>query len=380
MHKKLEGERPSFPIEAASAMYERAAAYQIRGEQFAAYVNDGLTQAEHVRAVAALTQEIVRSTYEAFPLKSSSLGGYVQRDRATLGARIVEAMHLISPVLAQYPVHRFSLYFELFENHARSMELLDVPSLDLVVGGKENIWTERLNRFAINLRHEALTPQFKARLKNFARGPNDAYVQIMAYVEAHAAKNKSLTLTRMDLGYLPARLQRSSIQGSSIGHAQLTEHRQKFMKLASEAFSGALLGHIWKLDFSLEKGFQWHMVFLSHVLSPRDLSAILAKMGRGWNNVVTPGLGFHVDCSAFIDSYKGGGIGSFEPSRYPQQWEGIRKMAIYLTEPDNDVRIALPNKARAFGKGTMPQVDLSEQSSPAGLSERAALTPRCATA
>ncbi|MET3372619.1 hypothetical protein ABIC89_001667 [Variovorax boronicumulans] len=354
MHKKSEGEPPSFSDEAALAMSERAAAYQIQGNQPIAYVKDGLIQVEQIREIVALARDIARSNRRSFLLRFSAQTGHVQNELTAFGARIVAALYTVSPVLAQYPIHRFPPYFEIFERHASSLALFDVHGLDLVIGPEAIAWTDRLNQFVINVRREALAPQFKARLKNFARGPNDAYVQIMAYVEAHAAQNKALTLTRMDLGYLPVELRWPSIPGQSIGHTQITEHRQKFVKLASEAFGGALVGHIWKLDFSLEKGYQWHMVFLSQVLHPQDLRAILAKMGNDWNNVVTHGLGFHVDCRAFIDTYKGGGIGNFEPSRYPQQWEGIRKMAIYLTEPDNEVRLALPNNARAFGKGTMP--------------------------
>ena len=77
-------------------------------------------------------------------------------------------------------------------------------------------------------------------------------------------------------------------------------------------------------------------------------------LGEYWDNNITKGRGVHYNCNARKSSYKFccAGMVSYADKR---AWEGLQKMAVYLTKSDYLFKLKVP-KGRCFGKGGMPKM------------------------
>lgn len=218
-----------------------------------------------------------------------------------------------------------------------------------------------LRSFVESLREEISKPKFKSLLAKHRRSCNKNFRSMENYIDSLFCVYSRLLVLRIDLGYRKGFFDTID-EGRGAGEDRInyfanifTVHREKFIRKCQGISKLAMVGHVWKLEYGVEKGYHFHLMLFLNGARVRQDVVIAKKICSLWNDVITDGEGVSYNCNRGKDSYKYSCIGMVNHDDVSAR-EGFRRAAIYLTKVDRYVSVLLPENRRTFGKGASPKV------------------------
>lgn len=218
--------------------------------------------------------------------------------------------------------------------------------------------TNKLNdsmEFISQFRNESWCDQLRANINTYRTAWMKNYNSTNHYIDELFEQNARLLVIRIDFGYgkttNPYSMTEDGIYNEYLQARLDIDHF--FNNTRSNSLFDHMVGYVWKLEYGLDKGFHYHMLFFfdgSKVM--RDVR-IAMLLGEYWDIVVTRGRGMYYNCNSIKENYKICGIGEINYFD-SEQIEALKYTAEYLTKPDYYGKI-FTKKGRTFGRGEMPQ-------------------------
>ncbi len=218
--------------------------------------------------------------------------------------------------------------------------------------------TDNFNKsieFISQFRNETWCDQLRENVNGYRSALMKNYNSMNNYIDALFEQNARLLAIRIDFGY-GKRTNPYSMTEEDIYNEYLQAKRDVthfFSNTRSNSLFDHMVGYVWKLEYGLDKGFHYHMLFFfdgSRVM--RDVR-IAMLLGEYWDIVITRGRGMYYNCNSIKGNYKVCGIG--EINYFDSEKIADLKYSVeYLTKPDYYGKIFTRN-GRTFGRGEMPQ-------------------------
>lgn len=302
----------------------------------------------NVVGVVNLVEMIIRTNAKLFSIQTNKFNKSRYIELTKMGDRLLSALRIDVPSIRQsYHQHLFHPYFELFVRRARERDL------DHLVYLRHALTTEEITRsndvlqgFVSALREEGRSAKFKATLRRFQRGPNKNCQGLIRYLRKNLAQQGKINIRRYDLSY---RRDGSllTVPPCVTDHQTAKTQREAFIKALRKSELGKC-GYAWKLEHSDCKGFMHHFLLVLDEASVERQEEIDAVLRKIWNEV-TDDTGLLIACNLLSPFYKNEGVGLLSNDDN-EAWLIIRRIAIYMTQTDNYIKLNLPGNARAFGK------------------------------
>ncbi len=261
-------------------------------------------------------------------------------------------------IARSFPIHEFNPYVELFFRNVneRLVEKIDAALLSKYSDDELQEKIDLLNAFIESIRTEAASPSFQKTIKNYQRTQSKNYKSLIEYIDRLFAQYARLLVLRIDFSYKKSKypLTKDEIYDK---YSEVKKDRVHFFNnMRSNSLFGQMVGYAWKLEYGLEKGFHYHMLFFFDGSKVQQDINIARRLGEYWENTITGGRGLYYNCNAFKHGYLNQGIGMINHGDIELR-EGLKLAAAYLTKTDYYARIvSLEKNGRTFGKGEQKQV------------------------
>lgn len=341
-------------LEIGEALCASTFAYANIGEKVTLVITEEKFIAYGIRRLESVITRLAKTNGNLFSEKKEKNRQFSYLHATPLGVEILQALQFdVVNLKIYFPMHCFNPSLELFFRHAEVRNLLgtswerrtqDVADLMMQI--------EKLNAFGQAIRNDSRSSEFKNVLNNYHRASNKNYKEMVAYVKALFLQHSRLKILRIDLGYqVPKRW--PAVHERGVTPAVAKGHREKLQRfLRTKLAKEGVLGFAWKLEYGLEKSFQYHLiVFLDGTKMHHDDN--IAKMiGEQWE-VNSDGRGLYYNCNSYKSGYKQSGIGIVNSCDLGGM-HGLQGAIRYMTKTDYYIKLVLPEKGRTFGKGNMP--------------------------
>lgn len=323
--------------------------------------------ADYICAIEKNLKKLIiskRTLYSVSPVGQSSS----YRLRPTeLGVKFLsvlrESLALISK---NFPYYEFNPYVSIFFETAYKYELNQlawdlesrlVPNLPLAAA--------TLNTAIEELRRLGSSAAFKAKLRNYRRTADKNFTEVKKYINGIFLVRSRLMVVRLDLGY---RKTLADINvGRDVEHRNISKDRTELFKALNKVAKSKMIGFIWKLEYGLDKSYHYHLMLLFDGSQVQEDVMWAKRVGEIWVNEITGGHGVYFNCNRKKDLYEYCGIGIVEHHDLKKR-EHLIQAASYLTKPDYYLRMVLPGKARALGRGMIPKVNANKGGRPRAIS------------
>lgn len=262
-------------------------------------------------------------------------------------------------IKVRYPFHQFNPYLEVFFRCA--LECCP-DGLPWGVGDYEGEVLEGavsvLNRMVSSIRKALMKEDFKRALADFERSSNKNYKSLILYIDSLFESHARMLVLRVDLAY-QNKYSTAAVSDNPVTYAEAKKHREEFFRnVRRKVLVDSLIGFVWKLEYGLEKGFHYHVMFFLDGSKVRQDVTIAKVIGTYWVEVITARRGLYFNCNAVKSKYRSCGIGMVEHSDSLMR-ENLIKAAVYLTKSDYYMKMIAPSGGRCFGRGLAPLSKLS---------------------
>lgn len=310
-------------------------------------------------AIFNLTDKIINSTAVNYSLGQYKSSARYYMKMTSLGKKVVDAIQSISYCInQQLNSHKLHPRVELFLRYAKKFHLK--LFLDIGMHGYKK-YVERcirvMNSFVCRMKKQAATGKLVTDTNKFQRSARKNNSSLVRYINKLFDLHARLLVMRIDFGY---RLENKH----DVTAAMVQKHRKMFF--ANTRMNGlfdAMLGYAWKMEYGLDKGFHYHMLFFFDGSKVREDVSIAKQIGEYWNLSITDGIGVYFNCNRIKNSYKSCGIGMINHHDYALR-DGLKNAVLYMTKTDNYIKLVLPGNARIFGKGEIAQPKLNKRGRP----------------
>lgn len=164
-------------------------------------------------------------------------------------------------------------------------------------------------------------------------------------------KKDRLLVVRVDLGYGLNNREGVTAQEAFEEYLQAKKDRESlFYNIRSNELFEYLVGYVWKLEYGLNKGFHFHMLFFFDGSKVREDVTLAKMIGEYWQNQITGGRGLYYNCNAFKDDYEKLGIGMINYYDKDLRENLINEVAAYLVKTDLYSRVIIRDQAGKKGK------------------------------
>ncbi|MFZ6744983.1 YagK/YfjJ domain-containing protein [Undibacterium sp. JH2W] len=352
--------------EIGEALCASTFAYANIGEKVNLAITEENSIAYGIRRLETVVTRLAKTNGNLFSEKKEKNIQFSYLHATPLGLEILKALQFdVVNLKIYFPMHCFNPFLELFFRHAEIRNLLGNSF------GKKNqdvadliVQIETLNAFGQAVRNDSRSSDFKNVLNNYHRSSNKNSKEMMAYVKSLFLQHSRLKIIRIDLGYqIPKRW--PAVHDRGVTPTVVKGHREKLQRfLRAKLAKEGVIGFAWKLEYGLEKSFQYHLiVFLDGTKMHQDDN--IAKMiGEQWE-VNSDGRGLYYNCNAYKSGYKKSGIGTVNSSDLGAM-HGLQRAIRYMTKTDYYIKLVLPEKGRTFGKGNMPNPNSGKATAKAG--------------
>lgn len=208
-----------------------------------------------------------------------------------------------------------------------------------------------MNNYTINqpITHSTYTTELARSIKN--------HHSLMAYIDNLFRRHSRLLVLRVDLGY------RKDIDNSLLSELEIYEkywqakvdREHLFGNMRTNKLFDHMVGYVWKLEYGIDKGFHYHMMFFFDGSKVRQDINIARMIGEYWVTVITHYRGLYYNCNARKEedyaSYCGIGMINYYDA---ELIENLKMAASYLIKPDDFTKMKVPNIERTFGKKQIP--------------------------
>jgi hypothetical protein len=179
----------------------------------------------------------------------------------------------------------------------------------------------------------------KAYQRNIRKNGNSFTRYINQLFEAYA----KLLLVRVDVGYGNDLKELVTYQGAKV-------HRDQLVKSVKQYYVD-LVGYVWKLEYTPQKGYHYHLLFVFNGNRVRADISIAGSIGEYWVSEITQGNGTDFNCNQVKQRY-GNKLGIGMIKRHDEQLRAnIQHVVNYLVKTDLYVKACVPASVRTFGKG-----------------------------
>lgn len=211
------------------------------------------------------------------------------------------------------------------------------------------------------LKEETERADFKKQLKNFHSLPAQNLRSLRRYIGRLFNRYARLLVLRIDLGYAKSpRNQMSESQALEEYHLAKSHRERLYANSRNNAIFDHLVGHVWKLEYGLDKGFHYHVMLFFDGSKVREDINLAKRIGDYWSKVVTNGEGVYWNCNANKDGYRNCGIGMINHFDHDRRNDLIEYAGCYLVKSDLFSRVIVRgNKrtGRTFGTGLVKDKD-----------------------
>jgi hypothetical protein len=214
------------------------------------------------------------------------------------------------------------------------------------------------------IKQETKSREFKKKLNNYNRIPAKNFKSVKNHINDLFDEKKKgrLLVVRVDLGYGLNNRECVTEKEAYEEYLQAKKDRESlFYNIRSNKLFKHLVGYAWKLEYGLDKGFHFHMLFFFDGSKVREDVTITRMIGEYWQKEITGGKGLYHNCNAFKEDYKEKlGIGMINYYDKDLRENLINEVAAYLVKTDLYSRVIIREQegkngkrdnARTFGKG-----------------------------
>lgn len=353
MNKELRPAVRDILLEEDQVLYEWHGARGVSGAEL-------LPLVEQVWLVERVVIALRNTTSTVFLLR----GGVRLRARYLAGGRtgslfLAALKTNYNEIKERYPLHQFNPYLEVFFRCALECCPYGLP---WDIGDYEGEVLEDavsvLNRMVSSIRKALMEENFKNALADFERSSNKNYKSLTLYIDSLFESHARMLVLRVDLAY-QNKYSSSRVSDKPVTYSEAKRHREDFFRnVRRKVLDDSLIGFAWKLEYGLEKGFHYHVMFFLDGSKVRQDVTIAKVIGAYWVEVVTKQKGLYYNCNAVKSRYRSCGIGMVEHSDGLMR-ENLMKAAIYLTKSDYYMKMIAPSGGRCFGRGVAPLPKLS---------------------
>jgi len=208
------------------------------------------------------------------------------------------------------------------------------------------------------LRAEVHSPAFKKIIDNANRLLTKNHKSLLSYIHRVFEQHARLLVLRVDFGY---RLKpRCSVTQADLmtEYQQAKKDYQHFVnnQKGNRLFE-YLVGHVWKLEYGLQKGFHYHLILFFDGSKVRQDITLAQQIGEYWQTIITQGRELYFNCNAKKHEYKYLGIGMIN-HHDTELRNNLNRAAGYLIKIDHFARLSAKSIHRNFGKGIIKQSNI----------------------
>lgn len=209
-----------------------------------------------------------------------------------------------------------------------------------------------LIKFLSDIRMDMQSHWFKSTLYNAQRVADKNRKGLFSYINSLFDCYARLLVIRIDFSYQIGNTIKTEEDRYLKYLEAKTDREHLFNNMANNSLFEQLVGFVWKLEYGLDKGFHYHMLFFFDGSRVREDQTIATLIGEYWANNITQGRGLYYNCNANKHLYHNLGIGMI--NYYDSALRaGLNQAAAYLIKTDHYAKTLIPNNARAFGRGEM---------------------------
>lgn len=280
-------------------------------------------------------------------------GGYFSIASEPLGVALADIFQAdFDQIRREYPMHRFSPYFEVFENtrfnfgHDVLKDRYTRTRADRVVKSLD----KRVKAIRRRLRYIEIVNGYS----NFRRSPVGNFNGLMECMQRAIDVDPKQLIVRFDLHYRVSIVDPSSkdIQADIDELPNVQKCRDRFHRSIDRKLGGALRGFAFCLEYGQHRRWHYHyLVFIDPSYTDDDV-ALVEIFGEIWRDV-TGGQGELYNGNAEKKKRRFRAVGFVDASN-GSVLIGLRAIASYITLAGLYVQLKLPKRAKTFGKGRFP--------------------------
>jgi len=307
-------------------------------------LNNGLIAI--MKSASWLVRRLIKTEGEAFKIRVVDDFGNARLESNAPGNILLRLLKEHIPNGSRFnSLYKFEPYLDMAISRLIEFKLYPPPPLLQVSTASEvRKLMVHLNECVEQIRQEAKSKSFLAKLNSYQRSSNKNYKELTEYVDALFERHARLLVLRVDLSY--------SKENSRTTQAQAKQDRRRLFENArSNKLFDNMVGFIWKLEHGPEKGFHYHMMFFFDGSKVREDITLAKRIGEYWAEVITKGRGLYYNCNAVKLAYASCGIGMIEHADIELR-AGLCKAVFYLTK--TDLYMKLQTEGRGMGKGLYP--------------------------
>jgi hypothetical protein len=202
------------------------------------------------------------------------------------------------------------------------------------------------------IKHETKSREFKKKLNNYNRMPIKNFKSLKNYIDGLFAVYARLLVVRVDLSYgLKDRLSITEEEAYEEYLQAKKDRESLFYNIRSNELFKHLVGYAWKMEYGLDKGFHFHILFFFDGSQVHKDIIIARMIGEHWEKDITGGKGLYYNCNAFKADYKENlGIGMINHFDMELRENLINEAAAYLVKTDLYSRVIIRDQAGKKGK------------------------------
>lgn len=201
------------------------------------------------------------------------------------------------------------------------------------------------NELVERIRSKTLSAEFSQALAHRVGRREENFRNGKALIDSLFAAYERLNVVRVDLEYgrhAPASLQQAK--------KDLTDLLNKGR--SNRIFKNAL-ACIWRLEYTLDTGYHFHVIFFFDGSKRSHDGLIAAQIGAYWIRTITKGRGRYQNCNFSKNRYKTICIGTIKRREVAKRYFLIHIALQYLTKVDE--LVGPPGGVRAFGMSRMQE-------------------------
>ncbi len=242
-----------------------------------------------------------------------------------------------------YPTHRFSPFYTVFKQHAKSLWKGSCRiGLSMV---------DELNAAVEAIRAAGRETKLKIRIENLKRCERSNARSMKDLLAGVRRLYSKVLIIRLDLEYFSVFGPGCGFNAQEISLEQVQQHRNAFLEyLRTGPYSENLAGYAWKLEWGPEKGFHIHFVIFKDAQAVCKDIVIADMLSKYWREVVTASAGYAHNCNKDKERYPEPYLGMVARGD-DAKWEVAGEKLRYLTKVDHFVRFQAPRKCKTFDTG-----------------------------
>lgn len=230
---------------------------------------------------------------------------------------------------------------------------IDPPKNDLRFSGASA--AEIFNTLVNAIRSEWKTNNIQAKVNARKKETNKRYAEYCQYVDALFDETARLVVLRIDLYYKKQYTSSMTVADIRKDLDHLLENKR-----CHPSLFGSMKGYIAKLEYGVDKGMHWHVLFFLDGSERRTASHIhfTEEIGDYWNDMITKGLGDYWNVNANAKTYdklgrRGVGVINWHDADLIRN---LKEFVIeYLCKMDQFIKPNFGPKVRLFRRGNFPK-------------------------